>query len=75
KSIQVNEKVAIVAVIGSYMRGHPGTAGRVFTAMGKRGINIIAIAQGSSELSISFIVKGEDGPEAVRGLHEEFLGK
>jgi aspartate kinase len=73
RQIQVVEKVAIVAVIGSYMRGHPGTAGRVFSAMGKKGINIMAIAQGSSELSISFIVKGEDGPEAVRALHEEFL--
>jgi len=73
RQIQVVEKVAIVAVIGSYMRGHPGTAGRVFSAMGKKGLNIMAIAQGSSELSISFIVKGEDGPEAVRALHEEFL--
>ncbi|HEV3025964.1 MAG TPA: ACT domain-containing protein, partial [Planctomycetota bacterium] len=73
RQIQVVEKVAIVAVIGSYMRGHPGTAGRVFSAMGTKGINIMAIAQGSSELSISFIVKGEDGPEAVRALHEEFL--
>jgi len=73
RQIQVVEKVAIVAVIGSYMRGHPGTAGRVFSAMGKKGVNIMAIAQGSSELSISFIVKGEDGPDAVRALHEEFL--
>ena len=73
RQIQVVEKVAIVAVIGSYMRGHPGTAGRVFSAMGKKGINIMAIAQGSSELSISFIVKGEDGPDSVRALHEEFL--
>jgi len=73
RQIQVVEKVAIVAVIGSYMRGHPGTAGRVFSAMGRKGVNIMAIAQGSSELSISFIVKGEDGPEAVRALHEEFL--
>jgi len=73
RQIQVVEKVAIVAVIGSYMRGHPGTAGRVFSAMGKEGLNIMAIAQGSSELSISFIVKGEDGPDAVRALHEEFL--
>jgi aspartate kinase len=74
RAIQVVEKVAIVAVIGSYMRGYPGTAGRVFTALGKKNINIMAIAQGSSELSISFIVKGEDGPEAVRALHSEFLG-
>jgi aspartate kinase len=74
RAIQVVEKVAIVAVIGSYMRGYPGTAGRVFAALGKKNINIMAIAQGSSELSISFIVKGEDGPEAVRALHGEFLG-
>jgi aspartate kinase len=74
RQIQVVEKVSIIAVIGSYMRGHPGTAGRVFTALGRKNINIMAIAQGSSELSISFIVKGEDGPEAVRALHEEFLG-
>ena len=69
RAIQVVEKVAIVAVIGSYMRGHPGTAGRVFASLGQKGLNIMAIAQGSSELSISFIVKGEDGPEAVRALH------
>jgi len=74
RQIQVVEKVSIIAVIGSYMRGHPGTAGRVFTALGRKNINIMAIAQGSSELSISFIVKGEDGPEAVRALHAEFLG-
>lgn len=74
RAVQVEEKVAIVAVIGSYMRGHPGTAAKVFTAVGKRGINVMAIAQGSSELSISFIVKGEDGPPAVRALHEDLLG-
>ncbi len=74
REIQLIEKVSIVAVIGSYMRGYPGTAGRVFTAAGRAGVNVMAIAQGSSELSISFIVKGEQGPDAVRVLHEEFLG-
>ena len=72
RHIDVHEKVAIVAVIGSYMRGHPGTAARVFTAVGRAGINIMAIAQGSSELSISFIVKGEEGPGAIKALHDEF---
>ncbi len=72
KHVDVIEKVAIVAVIGSYMRGHPGTAGKVFSAMGRAGINIMAIAQGSSELSISFLVKGDDGPAAIQALHEEF---
>ena len=74
REIQLIEKVSIIAVIGSYMRGYPGTAGRVFTAAGRAGVNIMAIAQGSSELSISFIVKAEQGPDAVRVLHEEFLG-
>jgi aspartate kinase len=76
KHVDVIEKTAIVAVIGSYMRGHPGTAGRVFSSMGKAGVNIMAIAQGSSELSISFLVKGDDGPTAIQALHDEFaLGK
>jgi aspartate kinase len=73
REIQLVEKVSIVAVIGSYMRGYPGTAGRVFTAAGRAGVNVMAIAQGSSELSISFIVEGEQGPDAVRALHAEFL--
>jgi aspartate kinase len=76
KAVEVHDKTAIVAVIGSYMRGHPGTAARVFGAIGKAGINIMAIAQGSSELSISFVVKGDDGPPAIRALHDEFgIGK
>jgi aspartate kinase len=74
RRVEIEEKVAIVAVIGSNMKGHPGTAARVFGAVARRGINVIAIAQGSSELSISFIVKGDDGPAAVKALHEEFLG-
>jgi aspartate kinase len=73
RRVEVEEKVAIVAVIGSNMKGHPGTAARVFAAVARRGINVIAIAQGSSELSISFIVEGEKGAEAVRALHEEFI--
>jgi len=73
KAVDVEEKVAIVAVIGSNMRGHPGTAARVFAAVGRGGINVIAIAQGSSELSISFMVRGEQGADAVRALHGEFL--
>jgi aspartokinase len=47
-------------------------AGRAFGALGRRAINIIAIAQGSSELSISFAVKSSDVKEAVKTIHEEF---
>ena len=74
RHIHVEDRVAIVAVIGSNMRGHPGTAGRVFSAIGRRKVNVIAIAQGSSEFSISFIVKAEQGSDAVKALYEEFLG-
>ena len=71
--LQVEEKVGIVAVVGSNMRGVPGVAARAFAAVARRAVNVIAIAQGSSELSISLVVRGEAGPDAVRALHEEFL--
>lgn len=71
-SLEVMPHVAIVVVIGENMEGTPGIAGRTFGSLGHRGINIIAIAQGSSELSISFAVKASDVKEAVRAVHEEF---
>ncbi|MEM3727339.1 MAG: ACT domain-containing protein, partial [Candidatus Bathyarchaeia archaeon] len=64
--------VCIVAVIGAGMKGTPGVAARVFKAVADKGINVRMIAQGSSELNISFVVKEEDGPKAVNALHEEF---
>jgi aspartokinase/homoserine dehydrogenase 1 len=71
-SIELMSHVAIVVAIGENMKGTPGIAGRAFGALGRRGINIIAIAQGSSELSISFAVKAPDVKEAVKAIHEEF---
>ncbi len=72
-SVQVDRDVAIIAVVGAGMRGTPGVAGRVFSTMGEEGINIIAIAQGSSELNISFVVAGEDVSAAVLALHRVFI--
>jgi aspartate kinase len=54
------------------MAGAPGTGGKIFTALGKAGINVMMISQGSSEVNISFVVRQEDGPRAVRVLHDEF---
>ena len=71
-ALEVMPHVAIVVAIGENMKGTPGIAGRAFGALGRRGINIIAIAQGSSELSISFAVKSADVKEAVNAIHEEF---
>jgi aspartate kinase len=63
---------AIIAVVGSGMRGTPGIAGRVFGALGQAGLNIIAIAQGSTENNISLVVAPGDGDEAVRVVHRSF---
>lgn len=71
-TLEVMPKVAIVVAVGENMKGTPGLAGRAFGALGKRNINIIAIAQGSTELSISFAVKAADVKEAVTAIHEEF---
>jgi aspartate kinase len=54
------------------MAGAVGTGGRIFTALGKTGVNVMMISQGSSEANISFVVNQMDGPRAVRILHDEF---
>jgi len=71
-AIEIMPHVAIVVMIGEHMKGTPGLSGRAFSSLGRRGINVIAIAQGSSELSISFAVKAPDVKEAVKAIHEEF---
>lgn len=72
RDLGVEAGMTVVAVVGSAMRGTPGVAARVFSAIAKHGVNVSAIAQGSSELSISFVVHGEQGAAAVRALHGEF---
>ncbi|HUX09850.1 MAG TPA: ACT domain-containing protein, partial [Terriglobia bacterium] len=71
-TLEVMPKVAIVVTVGENMKGTPGITGRAFGALGRKGINIIAIAQGSSELSISFAIKSSDMKDAVKAVHEEF---
>lgn len=72
REVAVEGGLTIVAVVGAGMRGTPGVAARVFQTMAKNDINIRAIAQGSSELNISFIVDKKDGRKAVEALHEDF---
>lgn len=72
KDLTCNNSVCVVAVVGAGMAGAPGTAGKVFTALGKNGINIRMISQGSSEANISFVVNKEDAQKAVKVLHDEF---
>lgn len=72
REVTANCDICAVAVVGSGMAGAKGTGGRIFTALGEADINVKMISQGSSEVNISFVVKEEDGPRAVRILHDEF---
>ncbi len=72
KKVDVTVDVSIIALIGSGMRGIVGVASKVFTAVAKKGVNVIMIAQGSSELNIAFVVKDSDCNAAVQALHDEF---
>jgi len=72
-SISDDRDLAIIAVVGAGMRGTPGVAGQVFGTMGREGINVVAIAQGSSELNISFAIAEQDLRRAVSALHVTFL--
>jgi aspartate kinase len=70
--ISVLDQAVIVALVGSGMRGTPGIAGRLFGAVGAAGINVIAIAQGSTENNISLVVSAADADAAVRVIHRSF---
>jgi aspartokinase/homoserine dehydrogenase 1 len=70
--IWAKDGIAIVAVVGAGMLGTPGISGKVFGAMGRHNINVISIAQGSSEYNISLVVDGAEADEAVRAIHQEF---
>jgi aspartate kinase len=70
--VTVEDDVAVIAVMGANMKGTLGVASRIFSTVAKKRINVRMIAQGSSELNISFVVKERDGIEVVRAIHEEF---
>ncbi|MEJ2281816.1 MAG: aspartate kinase, partial [Candidatus Bathyarchaeota archaeon] len=72
REVESEDDVCVVAVLGAGMKGIPGVASRIFTSVAKKGINVRMIAQGSSELNVSFVVKEKDGEETVRSIHEEF---
>jgi aspartokinase/homoserine dehydrogenase 1 len=71
--VKVEENLSIVAIVGENMKHNPGTSGRMFSALGKSGININAIAQGSSELNISAVIHEQDIAKALNVLHEAFF--
>jgi len=71
--ITIEENLAIVAIVGENMKHATGVAGKLFNTIGKNGINIIAIAQGASELNISWVVKISDLRKTLNVVHESFF--
>jgi aspartate kinase len=72
KEITSETDVSVVAAVGAGMKGTPGIAARLFRAVADEGVNVKMIAQGSSELNISFVVREDDVLKSVHALHEEF---
>lgn len=72
KDVTFEDDASAVAIIGAGMKGTPGVASRLFGAVAKKHINVRMIAQGSSELNISFVVSESDCDEVVRTIHDEF---
>ena len=72
KKIESTPNTSIIAVIGSGMKGTVGVAAKVFSAAQKRNVNVMMIAQGSSELNLAFVVKDSDCKPVLESLHEEF---
>jgi aspartate kinase len=68
--VWMTEDVSIITVVGAGMRHTPGVAGKVFSQLGNNRVNVLAIAQGSSEVSISMVVDASDTENAVKALHE-----
>ncbi len=69
----VEPGLSIVALVGDNMKSHPGVSGKMFGAIGRNGVNIRAIAQGSSERNISAVIAAVDVKKAINVLHEEFF--
>lgn len=69
----VERKLSIIAAVGENMRRTAGIAGRLFQALGNAGINVIAIAQGSSELNISIVIRKKDETNALNAVHQIFF--
>ncbi|HQU82606.1 MAG TPA: bifunctional aspartate kinase/homoserine dehydrogenase I [Pyrinomonadaceae bacterium] len=71
--LRVENGLSILALVGDNMKNHSGVSGKMFAALGAQGVNVRAIAQGSSERNISAVIETKDVRKAVNSLHEEFF--
>ncbi|WP_462318636.1 bifunctional aspartate kinase/homoserine dehydrogenase I [Marinilabilia sp.] len=72
-SIVIDDQMAVVAIVGENMKHTTGMSGLLFNSVGKNGVNVYAIAQGASELNISFVIKEKDIKKALNVIHESFF--
>lgn len=71
--LKIEEDLSIVALVGDHMKSHPGISGKMFGVLGRNGVNVRVIAQGSSERNISAVIATADVRKAINVLHEEFF--
>lgn len=71
--LNLENDLSIIAIVGKQMKGTPGISGKFFSVLGKNRVNIVAIAQGSSELNVSAVIKSEDETKALRYVHQKFF--
>lgn len=71
--LELEKNRSVLAIVGENMRRRTGVAGKLFEALGRNGINLVAIAQGSSELNISFVIDKTDEVKALNAVHEAFF--
>lgn len=73
--ITTKAQLSIIAIVGQQMKGLPGISGKVFASLGSQNINVVAIAQGSTEFNISVVISSLDEDSALQVLHEQFFGE
>jgi aspartokinase len=71
--VKLQSDVSIIAIVGERMKGTRGIAGKTFSALAQADVNVVAIAQGSSELNISLVVEQKEASRAVQAIHDAFL--
>ncbi len=69
----IRRNLAMIAVVGNNMSGHPGVSAQLFETLGKNGINVIAVAQGANEMNISLVIESHDEDKALNCIHESFF--
>ncbi|NCN05791.1 MAG: aspartate kinase [Spirochaetales bacterium] len=73
QNIEITPNLEVVSIIGGGMRGTPGVSGKLFSSLGQAGVNVVAIAQGSSEMNISLVIHSKDHSNALQAIHRGFF--